>query len=322
MPKRYSLGSLLASAILLVGCGAPVVPTPLTGSHLMAASGVQFGMVPVGGTRSSSFAVSNAATDGTNIIVSRINVAGPGFRLGNVPAFPMTIAPGESVTLGIEFSPKVNGAVKGNVSIMSDATDPVLPISLTGNGNSGTTTPVTVSPAALNFGNVGVGTTAVLNGTLIAGSSDVTISTVDETGSGYSLGGINFPVALAAGQQLPFSVTFAPQAAGAATGTLSFVTNASSSPTATLTGSGSSQATSHSVSLSWSASTSPVAGYNIYRSAQSGGPYAKLTGSPTPSTVYADTAVQSGSTYYYVATSVNNSSEESGYSNQTIATIP
>ncbi len=288
----------------------------------MASSGVQFGMVPVGGTRSSSVAVSNNAKEGGSITVSQISVAGPGFRLGDVPVLPMTIAPGESVTLGIEFSPKLSGSVKGNVSILSDATNPVLPVSLTGNGNSGTTTPVSVSPSALNFGSVIVGASAVLNGTLIAGSSDVTISTVDESGSGYSLGGISFPVTLAAGQQLPFSVTFAPQAAGAATGSLAFVTNASSSPTATLTGSGSSQAAGHSVSLSWSASTSPVAGYNIYRGVQPGGPYAKLTASPTPSTVYADTAVQSGSTYYYVATSVNNSSEESGYSNQTVATVP
>jgi Abnormal spindle-like microcephaly-assoc'd, ASPM-SPD-2-Hydin len=318
MPKRYSLGPLLAATILLIGCGAPVVPTPLTGSQLMASSGVQFGTVPIGGTRSSSVAVSNPA-DGADIVISRINVAGPGFRLGSVPALPMTIAPGESVTLGIEFAPEQSGAAKGNVAIVSDATNSVLPVSLTGNGNS--SAQIVVSPSALNFGNVGVGTSAVLSGTLIAANSDVTVSTVDETGSGYSLSGITFPVTIPAGQQLPFSVTFAPQAAGAATGSLSFVTNASSSPTATLTGSGSSPATAHSVNLSWSASTSAAA-YNIYRSAQSGGPYAKLTGSPTPATNFADTSVQSGSTYYYVATSVNNNSQESGYSNQTAATIP
>ena len=284
----------------------------------MASSGVQFGTVPIGGTRSSSVAVSNP-TDGADIVISRINVAGPGFRLGNVPALPMTIAPGESVTLGIEFAPKQSGAAKGNVAIVSNATNSVLPVSLTGNGNS--SAQIVVSPSALNFGSVGVGTSAVLSGTLIAANSDVTVSTVDETGSGYSLSGITFPVTIPAGQQLPFSVTFAPQAAGAATGSLSFVTNAASSPTATLTGSGSSPATAHSVNLSWSASTS-AAGYNIYRSAQSGGPYAKLTGSPTPATNFADTSVQSGSTYYYVATSVNNNSQESGYSNQTAATIP
>ncbi len=320
MPKRYSLGSLLLAAIaLLVGCGGPVVPTPLTGSRLMAAAAVQFGTVPVGGTLSSSVAVSNTATDGTNITISQIHVAGPGFLLGNVPSLPLIVAAGESVTLGVEFSPKVNGSAKGTVSIMSDAMDPVLPVSLTGNGN--TATQITVSPSVLNFGSVGVGQSAVLNGTLIAGSTNVTVSTVDETGQGYSLGGISFPVTLAAGQQLPFSVTFVPQAPGSSNGSLAFVTNSSASPTATMSGSGS-QASAHSVNLSWSASSSPVAGYNVYRSLQSGGPYAKLTGSPTPGTDYADTTVQPGSTYYYVATSVNNSAQESGYSNQTVATVP
>jgi hypothetical protein len=325
MPKRYSLGPLLATIILLIGCGgAPTASKnlfgPGSGSQLTAASAVQFGAVPVGGTRSSSVAVGNTAKDGTSITVSQIKVAGSGFGLGDTPALPMVLAPGESVTLGIEFSPKLSGSAKGEVSIMSDATNPVLPVSLAGNGNSATQ--MTVSPSVLNFGSVGIGGSSVLSGNLIAGNSSVTVSTVDETGQGYSLSGISFPVTLAAGQQLPFSVTFTPQAAGVAAGSLSFVTNASTSPTETVTGSGTQQPIAHSVSLSWSATTSPVAGYNIYRGVQSGGPYAKLTASPAPGTNYSDNAVQAGATYYYVATAVNSSSQESGYSNQTVATVP
>jgi fibronectin type 3 domain-containing protein len=63
-------------------------------------------------------------------------------------------------------------------------------------------------------------------------------------------------------------------------------------------------------------------GYNIYRSGQSGGPYAKINSALDPSTTDVDTSVQSGSTYYYVVTAVDSSGRESVFSNQTTAVIP
>jgi len=324
MPKRYSLGLVVAAVMTLAGCGIfPIGSNNSSGtnsaSQLKAVSAVLFGTVPVGGTRSSSVAVSNTATDGTKITVSQISVTGAGFQIGSSPSLPFVIESGKSVTLGINFSPVFKGTVNGKVSIMSDATDPVLPVALSGSGNA--TAQITVSPAVMDFGSVGVGGTAVINGTISAANSSMTVSTVDQTGQGYTLSGISFPVTLAAGQSVPFTVSFTPQAPGTSAGSLAFVTDGSNSATASLTGSGV-QSGTHSVALSWNASTSPVAGYNVYRSLQSGGPYAKLTGSPLPSTSYADSNVQSGSTYYYVATSVTSNADESGYSNQTAATIP
>ncbi len=78
----------------------------------------------------------------------------------------------------------------------------------------------------------------------------------------------------------------------------------------------------HWVSLAWTASTSPVVGYNAYRSTISGGPYTKLNSSLISSTSYTDRAVQSGTTYYYVTTAVNSQGLESVYSNQAVATVP
>ncbi len=79
----------------------------------------------------------------------------------------------------------------------------------------------------------------------------------------------------------------------------------------------------HSVSLSWTASTSTgVVGYNIYRGATSGGPYTKLTASPVAGLAYTDSSVLAGQTYYYVATAVDSSNNESAYSSQASAIVP
>ncbi|HUY14245.1 MAG TPA: hypothetical protein VMX16_11545 [Terriglobia bacterium] len=80
---------------------------------------------------------------------------------------------------------------------------------------------------------------------------------------------------------------------------------------------------SHSVSLSWTASTSTgILGYNVYRSLTSGGPYSKLNSTPVSGTTYLDSSVIAGQTYYYVATAVGQGNVESAYSNQAAATIP
>jgi len=82
-------------------------------------------------------------------------------------------------------------------------------------------------------------------------------------------------------------------------------------------------AAQHSVSLSWTASTSAnVAGYRIYRGTTSGGPYSLLISSLVAGTSYTDTAVQAGRTYHYVATAVDVGNRESAYSNETQAVVP
>ena len=63
-------------------------------------------------------------------------------------------------------------------------------------------------------------------------------------------------------------------------------------------------------------------GYNIYRGTVAGGPYSMINSSLDGTTAYTDNTVVSGQTYYYVATAVDGSSNESGYSNQAQAVIP
>ena len=79
----------------------------------------------------------------------------------------------------------------------------------------------------------------------------------------------------------------------------------------------------HTASLTWTASSSPnVTGYNVYRGSTSGGPYTKVNSALVSGTSYVDTTVEAGQTYYYVATTVNSTANESTYSNQAPAVIP
>jgi hypothetical protein len=78
----------------------------------------------------------------------------------------------------------------------------------------------------------------------------------------------------------------------------------------------------HSVALTWSPSTSTVSGYNVYRSTVNGSGYVKLNSSLIAGASYDDTNVQSGTTYFYVTTSVDSGGDESTYSNQASAAIP
>jgi fibronectin type 3 domain-containing protein len=81
--------------------------------------------------------------------------------------------------------------------------------------------------------------------------------------------------------------------------------------------------TSHSVDLSWTASTSTdVIGYNVYRSASPSGPFERLNSALVSGTTYTDYTVTSGATYYYAVTAVDSSGGESGYSNVAEATVP
>lgn len=83
-----------------------------------------------------------------------------------------------------------------------------------------------------------------------------------------------------------------------------------------------SPSTAHSVTATWTASSSAVLGYNVYRGSVSGGPYTKLNGSAVTVLTYTDATVGSGQTYFYVTTAVDASGNESVFSNEVKAVIP
>jgi hypothetical protein len=150
----------------------------------------------------------------------------------------------------------------------------------------------------------------------------VAVSQVEVSGSGYTVTGGSTLVTLSPSQTLTLATQFSPTAAGSATGAISIASNATGSPaTVSLSGTGVTPV-QHSVGLGWSASTSSVSGYNVYRGTASGGAYTKINSSLLSALSYTDENVQAGDTYYYVTTAVDSSGDESVNSNQVSATIP
>ncbi|MHB8474601.1 MAG: choice-of-anchor D domain-containing protein, partial [Gammaproteobacteria bacterium] len=206
---------------------------------------------------------------------------------------------------------------------VSNAPSSPTAVSLTGTGIAAILT-LGISPASLSFGNVTTGTTSVSQNVTITntGNSNVTISQITLSGSGYAMTGGSAPVTLSPSQNLILTIQFGPTLVGSLSGGISMVSNAIGSPaTVALSGTGIAPV-QHSVALTWNASTSTVSGYNVYRSTVSVGPYTKINSSPVAILTYTDTTVQQATTYYYVTTAVDSSGTESVYSNEVPATIP
>ena len=186
---------------------------------------------------------------------------------------------------------------------------------------------LSVSPSTLAFGQVEVGQKLTKTGTIKAGNARITVSSADWSGEGFSVSGITFPLTVAAGQSVPFNVTFAPQKGGSSSGNISFLSDASNSPNNTAftanasVASASPASSAHRVTLSWR-SNNGAAGYNIYRGASPAGPFSKINPSPHPNSSFTDTSVEDGATYFYITTALNQRGKESKPSNQVQVTIP
>ena len=327
MPSPQALSRLLTGmvtiSLFLVSAACVAAAAPFQGANgdhralAPSSSNVSFGNIQVGSSQTLYETLTNSGN--STLTISQATVTGAGFSQSGLN-LPLNLSKGQSITFSVLFTPKAGGSASGGIAVVSNASNPTLAIALSGTGIPAGR--LTSSTTALNFGNVTVGTSKTLTATLTATGSSVTVSAATTTSPEFSLGGFALPKTIAAGQGAAFTLTFTPRTSGAASGSISLTSNAANTPTVeTLTGSGTATAL-HSVGLHWNPSTSAVVGYNVYRSATSGGPYTKITPILDVSTSYVDITVQGGKTYYYVSTAVDTRSVESKYSNQLQAVIP
>lgn len=296
--------------------GSPVA-IPLTGTGAQAVisanpASASFGNVVVGANNSQPIMLTNAGN--VALTISAANVSGTGFSITSAPT---TIAAGQNASFNAVFTPASPGNVSGSVALTSNASAAPFVVPFSGTGVAATYL-LGANPTTLGFGNITLNSNSSLPVTLTNnGNSNVTISGVAVTGSGFTTSGVTSGLKLQPTQTATLNVAFTPTASGAAVGSVTVTSNASNSPTTiSLTGS------SYSVNLTWqSSSSSELAGYNVFRGTSSGS-YTQLNSSPLTGTAYTDSAVLDNQTYYYVVTAVNTSGVQSANSNQTSVSIP
>jgi hypothetical protein len=281
---------------------------------------MNFGNDVIASKSSQLLIITNTGT--ATLTITQVNETGAAFSVSGF-SLPLNVNAGQQTTITVAFQPTAVGTVSGNISIVSNAPTSPTSVGLTGTGIAATFT-LSISPTSLSFGNVTTNTSSAPQNVTITntGNSSVTISQITLSGAGYSMTGGSAPVTLTPTQNLILTIQFSPTVAGSVNGSISMASNASGSPaTVSLTGTGV-VPVQHSVALSWTASTSTVSGYNVYRGTVSGGPYTKINSSLVTVLTYTDSTVQSGTTYYYVTTAVDSSGNESVDSNQVPASIP
>ena len=204
--------------------GIPLSGTGLAAGSLTANPGsANFGNVTVGNNQTVPVTVTN--TGGKGVTLSSAAATGPGFSFTGPT---ITLNAGQSATFNAVFAPSATGAVSGALTINSNANNATLSIPLSGTGVA--QGQLASNPSSFSFGNIQVGTSKSLTGTLTnSGGSSLTISAATASGTGFSLNGLALPLTLSAGQSTSFTVLSNPTASGAASGSVSITSTGSDS---------------------------------------------------------------------------------------------
>jgi len=230
-----------ASLLLLSGCGG------LAGSSSRAAAAgtlslsplqIGFGSQAVGSSHNTTVTLSNSGA--SDLSITQATLSGAGFALSDL-SLPLTLHAGDSTSATVRFAPPSNGSFTGSVTFAttSNQVNGTVVLDLSGAGASVSPGALSPDPASLGFGNIAVGNSSNLSETLTnVGGSAVTISQANVTGGAFSISGLTLPLTLTANESVTFTATFTPSG-GAASGSISVVSDASNSPlTIALSGSG------------------------------------------------------------------------------------
>ena len=107
----------------------------LAGRSSLAAnpSKINFGNVQLGGTQSQFETLTNVGT--SSVTIYKSNITGSGFRATGL-TLPVTLSPGQSITLTLSFTPQASGTITGSFSASSKYWKANVSVPLSGTGTS------------------------------------------------------------------------------------------------------------------------------------------------------------------------------------------
>ena len=219
-----------------------------------AAAPLDFGNVSVGTVSAlQSATLRNAGPGGATLsVINSVGADAAMFVVVSDPADAATcraggvLFEGQTCRIDLRFAPGANGARSATLQAASDGSPPP-PRSLLGNGMSGPSPAIEVSPGALTLDNTRVG--GVSNPAEVAirssGAGPLTVTSMAVSGP-FTVSSKDCPATpftLVAGASCAMTVRFAPQSEGAASGTLSVSSDAgAAAQSVTLSASGDAKA--------------------------------------------------------------------------------
>ncbi len=212
-----SLRCLPAPAVLtaVLAFLLTMLPAPVQAASsqlVFSPASLSYGNVTVGQSKTFQTVLTNKGK--TSITISAVSSNNNQFSPSNL-SLPTVLGPSVSLEINVTFSPTAGGAASGQISVTSKGSSATTVLGLSGTGVAS----VTATPASVAFGNVAVGSKSTLPVVLKnTGSSKVTLTSEQTTGSAFSVSGVKFPVTLSGGQSVSLNATFAPQVTGLASG--------------------------------------------------------------------------------------------------------
>ena len=294
-----------AVMITLTGTGS----TPATPTLGVSPPAVAFGSVTVGNTVSQP-ATMTALNGG--LTVNSVSISDPQVTLSGI-GFPFVLsAANQTAPYTVLFHPtSANSNFNATITFSTTGTPNTTTQTVTASATNPPPGGLVVTPTSLAFGNVTLGTSKTISGVFLqATNGAVTVQSVGVNGP-YTVSTITLPQTLPSNTVITFNVTFTPTSVGSQPGNITFLSDASNSPTnIPLTGAGASVPTltvapptmnfgniAVGQSASQSGSLTAAGGNIIVSSATPSDPQLTVTGLTFPQTVNNNTSVPFTVTY-------------------------